>query len=285
MKKTYKQNMQGQPLVITYENDPAHPGSCVFRDTLARNGWSVRVVGEGETWVGFLSKVRAYRAVCDTLPDEQLVIFSDSRDVLCLRPPHAFVDAFSYMVSANATPFEILCSAEIFCDSLHEVKDDYVGTKCVSLSRYYARNGIRPGLRPFVNSGLIAGTVRALRDMWQWILDKGYTDDQYGVGMYMNTFPEKVCLDSNADVFHTTTFGVLGGTYAIHTQKQDAPTYAELFGCGAFFIHIPGTNLPGQHYVYDCLVAHVRAHTSDSLLNLYKIPAPKWDAYGDLRKR
>lgn len=272
-----------QPIVITYENDPTNAGSIFFRETLARNGWSVKVVGEGETWIGFLSKIRAYRAACDTLPDDQVVIFSDARDVVCVRPPRAFLDAYTYM---NA---EIVVSAEVFCDFQTSVSDDYVGKVCVSLAPYYRKRGIEPGLRPFVNSGLIAGTVGALRTMWQWILDKGHTDDQIGVGMYMNAHPEKVRIDSDALLLHTSTFGIGAGIYMIHTQKHDSPTFAELHGCAAFFLHIPGSDpekaLHGQQYLYKIVVEYLRTHSGDALLKLYEKLPPKWDQYGDLPKR
>jgi hypothetical protein len=266
-------------VLVTYENEETIEFRF-FEKTALHNGWKIVRIGEGEKWEGFVNKINGYMKFCSSLPDNTIVILSDARDVFCLRPPNAFTDAFNYMKA------DILVSAEIFCEGQIEVKEDYVGRQCVSLQPYYKFHNIKPHpIRKFVNSGLIAGKAKALRHMLQWIIDQNYTDDQLGVGMYMNAFPMNVRLDADAELLHTSTFGINGGVYTIHQQKHDAPNFAELFGCGAFFLHVPGyKNIKGQKLLYECVKQHLELHNTDELLKIYNEPPPPWDKYGDLKK-
>ena len=266
-------------VLVTYENEEKQEFKF-FEKTALYNGWNLVRIGKDEKWEGFVNKINGYMKFCSSVTDNTLVILSDSRDVFCLRPPNAFKDAFNYMKS------DIVVSAETFCQGQIEVKDDFIGNQCVSLHSYYKFHNIKPHpIRKFVNSGLIAGKAGALKHMLEWIIDQKYTDDQFGVGMYMNTFPMNVRLDADAELLHTTTFGINGGVYTIHQQKLDAPNFAELFGCGAFFLHIPGNRtFKGQILLYECVKQHLEAHASDELLKLYNEPLPKWDQFGDLKR-
>ena len=266
-------------ILITYENEDT-PEFRFFEKTAIKNKWNIIRVGEGEKWDGFTNKINKYRQVCDLYSDESIIIFSDARDVVCLRPPDAFIDAFNYMGR------DIVVSAEVFCEGLIEVPDDYKGNQCVSLHPYFQHHNIKSHpIRKFVNSGLITGRVKTLRHLWQWIIDNKFTDDQYGVGMYMNTFPDNVKLDTDAEILHTTTFAINGGVYSVHQQKVDSPSFAELFGCGAFFLHIPANRVvKGQKLLYECIQQHLEKHAPDELLKLYDEHPPPWDRYGDLKK-
>lgn len=266
-------------VLITYENEET-PEFRFFENTAIKNRWNIIRVGAGEKWEGFITRICKYREVCDMYSDETIIVFSDARDVFCLRPPDAFIHAFKYMGR------DIVISADVFCDSQIEVPDDYKGKQCVSLHPYYKHHNIKSHpIRKFVNAGLMAGKVKTLRHMWQWIKDNKFTDDQYGVGMYMNAFPDNVKLDADAEIFHTSTFAISGGVYSIHQQKMDAPNFAELFGCGAFFLHIPANRVfKGQKLLYECVQHHLERHSSDELLKLYNENPPPWDRYGDLKK-
>ena len=272
-------NMSSEsPIVITYENDDTNTNSHNFFRTLKVNDWDFVRVGIGEKWEGFISKIHAYRKICDSFDDKKILIFSDARDVFCLRHPKAFVDAFRYL------DCEILFSAEICCEGKLSVDDSYVGKQCTSLAPYFHYHKLKPPVRKFVNAGLIAGYTGALKNYWQWVIDNSFKDDQLAAGSFMNKFPEKVKLDSDALILHTSGFGVEGGIYAIHSQKHDAPTYSELFGCGAFFLHLPGVWMKGQRYLYEVINEHLGKHKSTAISELYTSRVPGWNDYNDLGK-
>jgi hypothetical protein len=259
------------PCVVSYENAPSNENTAFFFETCRRNGWNLIHVGAGEEWRGFMNKIIAYKKVCDELADDRLVVFSDARDVFCVRPPKAFRDGFASFGR------DIVVSTEIFSDTYIDKPDDAQHFKSVPLHAYYRHHGLTPGIRKYINSGLIAGKAAALRHMWTWILEQKFNDDQFGIHVYANTFPERISLDADAALLHSSTFAVNAGVEGIHIQKHDSPTFAELLGCGAFFLHIPGISIKGQARMYDMVKTHLQAYTSDLLLKMYNYPIPEWN--------
>lgn len=260
------------PLVLTYDNKPTE-NTQFFLQTLERNGWTAQCVGVGEEWAGFVSKIRGYRTALESVPAQQLVVLADARDVVCLRQPRAFADAFA----SFGAP--IVASMELFCGGKFDVDEDFKHPKCRPLHAYWKHHGrTTPPLRKFVNSGLLAGTAHALYTMLDWILAHKFVDDQFAVGSYMCAFPDRVAADHEAALLHTSTFAVNAGIQSIHVQKHDSPTFAELFGRGAFFLHIPGLSGTGQACMYE-FVKHALAHGAhdETLRAPYKYDVPAWD--------
>jgi hypothetical protein len=258
------------PILITYDNAP-NENSKFFFETCIRNGWKINHIGNGETWLGFINKINAYKKVCEELPADQIVVLSDSRDVFCTRAPIGFIDGFNEFKS------DIVVSTEIFSDGYIDKPDTAENIKSMPLHAYYKHHNITPGIRKYINSGLIAGRANALAFMWSWIIEQKFEDDQLGVHSFANTFPDKVALDKDAVLLHSSTFAVHAGVKNMHIQKLDAPTFGELLGCSAFFLHIPGTNLRGQGKLYEIIKDHLQKYSSFELLKLYGYRIPQWN--------
>jgi hypothetical protein len=112
------------------------------------------------------------------------------------------------------------------------------------------------------------------------MIDNKFTDDQLSLGVYINEHPELVRVDSDAILLHTTTFGVNAGTQRIFVQSKDAPTLAELYGRGAFFIHIPGCVNKGQKCVYNDVCNILSMGLSDKTLRMeYDYEEPPWNGF------
>jgi hypothetical protein len=267
-----------EPVLISYENDSTNENSQFFFETVKRNGWEYRQIGVGDKWEGFITRTRRYKDISASYDKDRILVLSDARDVFCVRHAKAFTAAFEYF----KTP--ILVSADVFLASQINVPENFIHTQGASLEPYFKHWNTDPlkTMRKFVCAGLIAGRAGSLYEMYNWILENNYTDDQLGVAMYVRKFPERIKLDHDAIVLHSSTYGVNGGTYHIHYQKQDAPTFAELFGTGAFFLHIPGLCYKGQKYIYNAIKNILKEHDSDALLKVYGKPYPPWDQYKDL---
>jgi hypothetical protein len=260
------------PLVITYDNNPTET-TKFFIQTLEKQKWNYKLIGEGEKWEGWVTRMNAYNAFLNTLPDEKLVILSDARDVVCLRGPKAFTKGFQSFKK------DIVISMELLCCGKFNPPPGYKCTQCELLTEYWKHHNITtlPD-RKFVNNGLVAGKVKALKPYFNWIIEQKFTDDQLALGKYVNAFPENVALDINAILLHTSSFGVNAGIQSIHVQKNDSPTFAELFGRGAFFLHIPGCAMKGQAAIYEFVKRTLDAGASDERLSApYKYKEPEWD--------
>lgn len=75
-----------RPLVICYETHPEHENAQKLKLWLDAFGYQSIFIGRGEKWVGFGQKVMAVERFLKQLDDEQIVIVSDARDVLPMRP-------------------------------------------------------------------------------------------------------------------------------------------------------------------------------------------------------
>jgi GR25 family glycosyltransferase involved in LPS biosynthesis len=265
------------PLLVSYDNKPTET-TLFFEDTLKRNGWSYKFIGEGDVWRGYVAtRASSYKKYLELIPKESIVILSDARDVICLRGPTAFKEAFGSFGK------DIVVSMELFCEGKLEPtpNHDKIKWQCEPLDKYWMQLGIKQPSRKFANAGLMAGKAGALSDMLNWIIDKGFSDDQLGVGHYMNAFPEKIAADYEAKMLHSSTFGCNAGNKHVQIQATDSPTFAELFGRSAFFLHVPGTHLKGQGLMYEQVKKMIQSGVCASMMtSLYKgFKEPGWQSY------
>lgn len=232
------------PLVIGYDNSLGKEENCkYFMQTLIKNNWEYSIISVSDKWNGFNDKLKGYLSFLGQLPDDKIVVISDTRDVLCCRTSKQFMQGFK---SKNSN---FIASMELFCNYKFETnKDSEAG---VPLTNYWnTHKPVQKPLRKFVNSGLLCGKVSAIKKFF--VSAQNESGDQAALGKYMNTHPNEVFADTNADLLHTTTFGCCSGLLRQEVQKQDSPTFAELFGHGAFFLHIPGitNSVMGQVVTY-----------------------------------
>ena len=122
------------PLVVTYCNkfkETNHENTRRLGETLQNNDWAHVVLGEGETWVNYMTKMSAYRRHLETLPPDKIVIISDAHDMYCLRNVHYFVSEF------KALNKPIVVSAEFFAEGRinHDPAHTFMNTGSMNSGR------------------------------------------------------------------------------------------------------------------------------------------------------
>lgn len=163
-----------------------NPGSVNFCNSLKKFGFSYELLGVGEKWGGWRYRMQTYVNKLKTLPTDDIVILSDADDVLCVRE---FSGEFERRFRAFGTP--VVIGGDATCAHHYN---------CKPVDRYWADK--TPTKFQYVNAGSIAGFAGALSEMWQWVLDHGYTDDQHGLGFYVNSHPLNVVIDSHCKLFY-----------------------------------------------------------------------------------
>jgi len=263
-------------LVISYDNDPTD-NTRFFVKTLEANGWNYKIIGRGEIWKGFKSKVEGYNNYLTYLDPNSIIILSDARDVVCVRSPKAFMDAF------RSFDGDFVVSMELFCCGKADVPLDFQCVQSAPLTNYWKYHNVQElPIRKFANSGLVAGKAGAIQKWLQFAIDNKFEDDQLSLCHYINTFPERIRVDSEAKLLHTSTFGVNAGMQTIFLQATDSPTLAEMYGRGAFFLHLPGIGGHGQSTVYNDVCAIIELGLSDKKIRSgYKDDEPPWKGYTD----
>jgi hypothetical protein len=247
-----------RPLVMTYCNkfrDTNHENTRRLIETMKHNDWDHAVLGGGEPWENYMTKMNAYRRHLETLPPDKIVVVTDAHDVYCLRNVHYFVDEFK---SLNKP---IVVSAEYFAEGRINYDPNCCYAQVEWLGPYFDHHGMRvlptDHVKKYANSGLMCGYAKNLLHLNNWIFENGYTDDQKATAAYINAHPNDVHLDMDAQFLHTCTSGVNFGLHA-QVQCDDSPSFGELFGHSAYFLHIPGLHCGGgqsilYNVVYDVM--------------------------------
>jgi hypothetical protein len=265
------------PLVIAYDNESTE-NTKLFIKTLESNHWQFLIVGQGDTWEGWSTRLKAYRQVLDLLPKDKVVIFSDARDVFCVRDSSAFMDGFD---SLNRAKDKLVVCGEMICDG--RFIEDYdsskpaVQNKC--LDNYWKHYGRAPPMRQFVNNGLVCGRVDTFLDYYTWTKTSSIPDDQLLLATYTDLYPERIVLDDDLGLFHSSVFGHNAGLIHPTAQNADAPSLATLAGRSVFFLHIPGLRFKGQQRVYESIKQLLTSGYSDAYLrNDYPYPMLAWNS-------
>lgn len=263
-----------KPMVVSYCNhkkEDKYENTMNLISTLESNDWDYQIIGEGDKWNGFYSKIIGYRDFLKEMNPEKIIVLIDAHDVLCVR------SSIRYMEHFKKYNKKIVVSMELFAESNMSYNFNKSYYQTIWLGPYFQYYNIDPekivNKKKYVNSGLISGYARDLYDFLNWSIENNYQDDQYALGAYMNLNPEKIYADIHAQLLHTSGFGVNNG---LHHEEQinDSVTIAELLGKKAFFIHIPGLNgSKGQKYMYNGLVQCVKIFHSKKMKELY----PQYD--------
>jgi GR25 family glycosyltransferase involved in LPS biosynthesis len=271
------------PIVLSYENDlQNNKNAQIFKKTLEKNNWQHIFIGEGIKWNGFIDRMKGYYNFLsdNNFSDDKIVLFSDARDVFCLKPSDFFIEQIKDIVE-----HKIIISAEMFLLGHMEWNETQISNAIqkfpnyfwqgVPLNEYWNFHKINPlPFRKYLNAGLIIGKAKHLKKSLKWILDNNITDDQLGFSMYTNKFPDLVHLDYDAYFVHTMTTYVCGSFYDYNIQKLDTLTLNELLGFSNYFLHIPGLSLSkGQKYIYDIVYSLFNNPIIDkNMFEKYNIP-------------
>jgi hypothetical protein len=270
------------PLVLSYENDLSNNQNAqLFKKRLEEYNWEYKFIGEGMKWNGFRDRVIGYyNFLIDNLPDDKIVVLSDSRDVFCVKTSNCFIQQIKEIVENK-----IIISSEMFLIGHMNWNEQQISNAIskdagffwqgVPLNEYWEYHQTNPiPFRKYLNSGLIVGKSKNLKIALKWIIDNNFNDDQLGFCNYTNKFPYLVHLDYEANILHTSTSFVNGSFYDYTIQKLDSPTLHELLGFSSYFLHIPGINgSKGQKYIYDIIYTLFNNNiiTSKNIFDIYGI--------------
>jgi hypothetical protein len=261
--KNYSPEDINIPLVISI--DANLEKESYFLNSLTKHNWEYAILSSDKKW-------QTYNEFLKTLPDDKLVVISDTNSVICCRSSKQFMKAFQSKQRGILASMDVLCHAKF--------ETDVARGQCIPLHKYWQENkrDTKP-LRKFVNGGLVCGKVSSLRKLFAWSLTQANCPDQMLYANYMNAYPSEVYADDNAEILHSSSYAHNGALYSYEHQIQDSPTLAELFGHGAFFLHIPNLEDNGQKTIYKYVKAVLELGANASLLKFNNYP--EIDFYGN----
>lgn len=197
----------------------------------AHSGWDVRIVGIGEGWRSYRTKMGCYRDALREVNKEQVVVCLDAYDAVCIQDSRGFLETFH----SYGTP--ILVGYEPFCCFTLYNRLLQVGC-CPDIGQWKSYHKIQQHDPIYVNSGCIVGYAGEVYHMLDWILNYPHfsiRDDQVGVGIYMNESPHKVKLDLENRVVFNDNFGERLPVRIIENNRLEIGLPHK-----PFFLHFPG---------------------------------------------
>lgn len=213
--------------IITYANHTNNPGYNNFVNSMLQNQLTYKIIGFGDVWEGFNTKMNSCLKEIDTYPDTDIVCIIDCFDVMaCNGPSEKVLSRFL----KYGKPIVFGVESRIFMVSSNGIKLTKWWNN--NYSRY-DRNGDICSL----NGGTLIGYVYAVKHMIRYAIINGFTDDQLAYHHYAEEYPEKLGLDLSSSIFGNYSFLDLfrfreHGEKIIDTTSLHHPC----------FIHIPGTS-------------------------------------------
>lgn len=196
------------------------------------DGWDMRLVGLGKKWEGFRTKMEIYCETLQMIDPMTIVVCLDTNDMLCIKDSTGFRETFLQFKSPIVIGSEKQCFPTIHNNFIK------IGV-CSDISQWKQYHNEDQNI--FMNSGCVIGYAGEILLMLRWVLDYTdiyITDDQVGIGFYMNQFPEKIRLDVEGVLVYNNNWGRRSSITKMGDNKImiDTPTHP-------YFIHFPGLSI------------------------------------------
>lgn len=221
--KNNKQQINFMSLfVVSYANNK-NSLSDNLEASLRKYGYRYRIIGEGDKWVNFMTKIRgcySYLKKTEEISGDDIVVICDAYDVLACDYPEILIKKFKRFQRKGR---KILVGSENKC-----------GTNCIPLDKYYEYHNEPRGRYQYANGGFYMGEKNELIKMFRYILSQGIGDDQISLCNYINQYPEKVQIDSKGSVVSNIQIYSYGDT--IWKNNKPYNKYTDESPC---FIHTP----------------------------------------------
>jgi hypothetical protein len=209
--------------VISFANK--NHGGLVNLQHSMQPGWEHIIIGKGVVWKGWVTRMQTIVDFMKTLPTDEICVLCDAFDVMCLRGSEGFD------VDFDTFQKDIVVSAEAVCGP----------GNCHFPERWWQVHELKRDIQDrYCNAGLIAGKSVALKEMFEWILEQQYTDDQKGVGNFMDAFESKIHLDYEHRLFFND--GYAKSDYTMLDNRELRLNASEVV-IKPYFIHFPGMNV------------------------------------------
>ena len=152
-----------------------------FKDFINNKyGVSIKVLGFGEKWQGFLGKARSILKYIRTLPDDEIVVVLDGFDTI-----------------VNGSPKNILNIFESYRTRILVSQDPILGSVYIVKKIFGECNNV------VANAGMYMGYVADVEKMLESVLTEKSEDDQRGMNMYCSSVNDEsvIKVDKSFKIF------------------------------------------------------------------------------------
>ena len=213
--------------IITYANHTNNPGYDNFINSMEKNNINYTIIGSGEVWEGFDTKMKSCLKKLNSYPENNIVCIIDCFDVIANNGP---TDIIYYRFLKYNKPIVFGVESRFF----------FLSSNGIKLSNWWNKNKEKYGRNKnasSLNGGTIIGYVKDLKHMINFAIDNKFTDDQLAYHYYAEKFPDKIALDLSSSIFGNYPFNDVFRFKFFNGKMFDMKSL-----CCPCFIHIPGTS-------------------------------------------
>jgi len=236
-------------LVLAFANDK-NILLTNFENSLIKYGYEYKIVGEGEKWVNFMTKIKTCLDFIEK-SEYDIICITDAYDVLACDAPYVLIKKFKKFKK------NIVAGAENDC-----------GSNCVPLNEYFEYN--ESGRYNYANGGFYIGYKESIIELLNFILELKISDDQIGLGKYINKYPNDISLDINGTLISNVNIkSSYYDTYFVNKSVKNIKT-----GKHPCFIHTPSIQFDlyrRMDYFGNKILDNYKSYNfSDKCKNFYK---------------
>ena len=202
-----------KPLIISYCNKETL-SFYNFINSLNKYNYKYKILGKGEVWNGFMTKINAYYNYVKSLTKNKLICILDSYDVLACS-------------SFNKRDIKkVIVGSQIDCK-------DY---NCIELNNWWKLNFLKKqNNNHYANSGFILGYSNNILSLLKFMIDSGEKDDQMALCKYIEKYPKDIDIDINSEYVATIL------PIDFHKYKWSNNNILNIeTGKSPLFLHTPG---------------------------------------------
>lgn len=154
-----------------------------FINSLNKYNYNYKILGKGETWNGFMTKINAYYEYIKSLKRNRLICILDSYDVLACSSKKIKYGTCKIMVGS-----------QVDCK-------DY---NCIELNNWWKLNFLKKqDNNHYANSGFILGYSNNVLKLLQFMIESKESDDQMALCRYIEKYPKTINIDINSEYIAT----------------------------------------------------------------------------------
>lgn len=173
--------------------------------SLKQFNYNYEVIGIGEEWGGWIWRTKKYinciKEHRNKYGDNSIIIFIDGYDAFACSSPENLYEKFINYIKDYPE-----------CGIVSGLEKGVVGCKMYGdIDKWWIYHGLDKNKykHKTCNAGFVMGYCKDLQNLYEWIYDQEYDDDQVGLREYTNTYPNKIFYDINSVIIYNKNISEL----------------------------------------------------------------------------
>ncbi len=203
-----------------------------FKRSLKKHNYNYKLLGMGEKWEGFHTKMNCVIKSLKQLNPEQLVIICDSYDLLFCQPSKVIEERY-HKLTQNKVVIGLESVTDVYCKFIDICIPETI-KRCKIQNRYY------PDFK-YINAGFIMGRAKDLLDIYTFMIRNKFKDDQKGLFTWVMNNCHRCYFDYHLDfVFNYMPSLLVSKNIKVDYTNKGIKVNNGSFPCA---VHTPGQYL------------------------------------------